>query len=343
MKEQLPKLIKWITNLLTDNFGTKMMALLLAIGIWVYVNQIRPEQPTLITAQLKLVVPSGMVGYAEDTDDGKPVTSIEITLEGPKGILSEITDDIICRHLVAPSGMGDNIPQVEEIKQSDFKLPSGANLPSEIIVKRLKPAKIRVWLMKETEKHLRIDTENCWTGKPASGYRVSEVRAEPAEIMVRGPKSVLEAKSSIGCIPIDVSGATASFERDGRIQPTIENKPVVASQNFKLIVTIAEELKEIVMKTDINIVLPPDFPYKVKVKPRQAEVRLKGPPESIRLLKPSHFNVFVNVNTIYDDISQLIPGRSYPGVSLEFQLTDKAPKGIILADPLKPVAVDITE
>ncbi|MBI4834871.1 MAG: hypothetical protein HY811_08660 [Planctomycetes bacterium] len=336
MKEQLPKLIKWIANLFTDNFGTKMMALLLAIGIWVYVNRLYTEPPKPVMAQLKLIVPSGMVGYAEDADDGKPVSSIEITLEGPRGILSEITDDITCRHRVAPT-MDDNIPQVEDIKESDFNLPSG------VMVKKMKPAKIRVWLMKEMEKYIIIDTDNCWSGKPSSGYRVSEVWAEPAEIMVRGPKSVLETKSSIGCIPVDVSGATASFEREGRIQPTIENKPVVASQNFKLVITIAEELKETVLKTDINIVLPQDFAYKVKVKPKQAEVRLKGPPESIRLLKPTHFNVFVNINTIYENIADLVPGRSYPGVSLEFQLTDKAPKGIILAEPLKSVTVDITE
>jgi YbbR domain-containing protein len=196
--------------------------------------------------------------------------------------------------------------------------------------------------MKEMEKNLRLDTEKCSVGEPAKGYRIVEIRTEPSEVLVRGPKYILQNRQFIPCAPIDISGATKSFSRAGKIPEAIDNMPVSTNDSFRIFVTVAEELVETTLKTNINILYPPDFAYQVKAKPQEIELKLKGPAESLKALKQTDFTVFVNMANLYSNPKDVKPG-SYPGVAVEFLLSEKAPRGIILPEPLSPVMIEISE
>ncbi len=50
-----------------------------------------------------------------------------------------------------------------------------------------------------------------WSGTPAVGYRLLNVRVEPNSLLVTGPPTVLESIRSISTEPIDISGLNASF------------------------------------------------------------------------------------------------------------------------------------
>jgi len=329
--------LKGLVKLITANLGTKLMALLMALFTWFYINQEYTERTDLLEIPLKLEVPEGVISQTEDLSKGGPIGSVKVSLEGPRGILQDIKTNIICRHKVVAGNLNDQpIPQIEEIKPSDF------NLPNSINVRIINPSKIKVWLMREMEKNLRLDAEKCSAGGPAKGYRIVEIKAEPSEILVRGPKYILQNRQSIPCAPVDISGATKSFSRAGKIAETIDNMPVSTNDSFRLMVTVDEGLVETTVKTNINILFPPDFAYQVKAKPQEIEVKLKGPAESLKALKKTDFNVFVNVANLYSNLKDVKPG-SYPGVTVEFQLSEKAPRGIILAEPLNPAMIEITE
>lgn len=200
--------------------------------------------------------------------------------------------------------------------------------------------------MKEEEKYLHVNTdkEKCLAGTVAKGYRVVEVKAEPSGIVVRGPKHILENRQTIPCVPVDVSGLSASFTRTGKINEIIDKTPVFTNDLFKLIVTIDEELVETVIKTNIAILIPHDFMYQVKTKPTEIELKLKGPAESIKALKKEHFKVFIDVSNLYSDYRELKAGSSYPGVKLGFQLGKEAPRNImVVEESLIPVTVEIAE
>lgn len=313
------------------------MALLMALFTWFYINQEYTDRIDLLEIPLKLEIPQGIISQTEDISKGGPISSIKISLEGPRSVLQDIKTNITCLHKVVAGSLNDQpIPQIEEIKQSDF------NLPNSINVRVINPSKIKVWLMKEMEKNLRLDTEKCSVGEPAKGYRIVEIRTDPSEVLVRGPKYILQNRQSIPCAPVDISGATKSFSRDGKITGVIDNMPVSTNDSFRLFVTVAEELVETTIKTNINILYPPDFSYQVKAKPQEIEVKLKGPAESLKALKKTDFTIFVNMANLYSNPKDVKPG-SYPGVAVEFQLSEKAPRGIILPEPLSPVMIEISE
>ena len=171
---------------------------------------------------------------------------------------------------------------------------------------------------------------------------MAEVRVEPSEILVEGPKHILETLQTINCVPIDISGSTKSFTREGQIVSMIQNRPVRAKDSFKIVVVIGKELSEREIKVNVNIVIPPDFPYNVKTKPSEIKFKVKGPSESIQRLSPNHFNVFVNVANIYPDISDLKPGR-YPGVAVEVKLSKDIPEGIVISEIIESIPVEIKE
>jgi len=326
----------FIFSLFTDNLGTKLMALLMALFTWFYINQEYTDRIESLDVPLKVDVAQGLIVQTHDLGN-RIIETVKISLEGPRGILQDAAQNIICRHKVIQTNLGEGpIVQIVELKQSDF------NLPNSIRIKSINPSKIEVVLMRETEKNLRIDTEKLFTGQVPKGYKIIEVKTEPSEILVKGPKHILHNRQLIPCQAIDISDVTRSFSRTGKIVESIDNLPVSTNDVFKITVTITEELVETTMKAGINVLLIPEFPFQVKAKPQEIEFKLKGPAESIKLLKKNDFNVFVNVASLYPNTKDVKPG-SYPGVNVEFQLSEKAPRGIILAEPLKPVMIEISE
>lgn len=326
-------LFKKITRFFTVNLGTKLMALLLAIFVWFYIQQEYTERSTSIEVPLKLETPAGVIAQAEDLKN-KPVNSVRIVLEGPQRAIDEISSDLTCHHKVAMTKLSpQSIPQIEDIKESDFKLP-----PS-LIIRKIDPPQIKVSLMKESKKYLKVETEKCWRGNPAKGYRLISVKSEPKEVLVRGPENILKNLNSIPCAPIDISSATSSFSQIGKIVPYINNKPVFTDDSFKLVVNISEEYGKIIIRTKINILIPPDFIYQAKTKPEEIEMTFEGPLESIKSLKKSQFTVFVDITNIYTNISDLKPG-TYSS-NLVFKLNENAPKEIKLAEPLRPIRIEI--
>jgi len=307
------------------------MALFLALVVWFYINQEYTDKLGPIDVPLKLEASSYVIGEIRDVNN-QPVKTVRVELEGPRGVLKEKPADIICRHKVIVTGMvEETFRQPEQIRESDF------NLPPSIKVKNITPSQIWVQLMKEEEKYLRVKSTGCTEGEPAKGYEITEVKAEPSEILVHGPKHILDKLSEIPTKPLDVSGATASFSRPGDIVETVEGLQVSTSDAFRIIVNIAEKPEEIILKdVEVKILQPSDFPYLVNTKPKQLDLKFKVPKG--RKIEKGQVELFVNVGKLYSEQKDIKPG-SFPGVQVEFNL----PPDIILAEPIKPVTIEISE
>lgn len=309
------------------------MALLLALMIWFYINQECTEKLKPIDVPLELDLPPKIIGQIEDLQ-GNPIDTVKVSFEGPSGFLKKERGEIICCHKVElASNIINSQPliQIEEIKEEDF------NLSAQVKIREISPRKIRIILMPEIQRNmtLKVNIDDCLAGNLAKGYEVVSVSAEPSQVLVHGPKHILQHHKEIPIVSIDISERTSSFTQPGRIVPTINKMPVWTKNEFTVTVNIKEQLFEQTFKAKINILLPPDFPYQVKTKPDELEIRLKGSALGIKRLKEHNIKVFVDVSSLYRNPKDIKPGNY--NIKVQF----RPPEGIILVEPLSPVTLII--
>ncbi|MEK7450200.1 MAG: YbbR-like domain-containing protein [Planctomycetota bacterium] len=338
MKKILPLLIKFFTY----NLGTKIMAVVLAGIIWFYFNYEYPDVlPEPLTIPLKLSLPPNIITTHIETPDGIPINQVKVILQGPRDLLNDIPPDILCLHKITGADASLNKPMVrtEEIMTGDF-----INLPPQIRIKSFEPAKIIVTIVKEDSKVMRIKTDDCLQGSVAEGYRITRIKASPSEILVRGPKNILDNYNEIVPRKINISGRTASFSQEGHIPDVLDGQKITMDDKFIVEVTIQDILVEKIFKSNINVLLPAEFPYKVKINPEQVDLKLKLPQSVIDKFNEHHFNLFINVTSLYSQISDVKAGMTY-NPSVEFRLTPDAPGRDRIEEPknLPQIKLDVLE
>lgn len=333
MKKIFNFLLQWI---ITDP-TTKIMALLLAVIVWFFLDHEyteRSKEP--IEVPLKLIVPDNIIALAKDLQ-GNPVDTIKIVLEGPRGVFKENPRDIVCWHKVeVPANFINEVTRIEDIKEKDF-----FNLPPRIKVRQIDPARILIILLEKGKRFMRLETKNRFKGVLPEGYEI-QVKTEPSEILVYGPKKIIALYKEIPIEPIDIEGRTSSFSLPGKIIKTLDGYPIWTEDSFIVRAEIIGGLEEKRIRSKINILQPQEFQYVVKIiKPTEIELKFKGPAEVIEDLKPHHVNVFVNISKLYSDPQNIKPGRFK--IQAEYSLAQDAPKDITLAEPLNQVTVEVTE
>jgi YbbR domain-containing protein len=87
------------------------------------------------------------------------------------------------------------------------------DLPRRLKVIRLEPPRLKVHLESIVARSLPVHVEVA--GLPPLGYTVAGTTVEPAEVKATGPASRVNDLKEIKTEPVDVSGATDTFQRDG--------------------------------------------------------------------------------------------------------------------------------
>ncbi|MFA5793747.1 MAG: hypothetical protein WC980_01560 [Candidatus Brocadiia bacterium] len=318
-------------KILTDNIGTKVTALILALLVWYYIG-LQLENPLDTTAQIKIEAPSQILSRVE-TLEGDPISELSIRLK--YAAKTEPPTNLICKHRIANLNP-DILNQmfIEELSAKDFKLAPGIKIVSIV------PSKIRVVLYKEGSKYMKIRTDNCLKGTPEKEYRVAGVRAEPSDILAKGPLHILNKYDSISIMKIDITGHKKTFSRTGQIDPLLDGEKIYSEDKFNVEVNIQAEMSDSVFQVPVKLLIPIDFPYQIQLKSKERGVKVKGPLSSIKLLKIQSMNLFVNVASLYNDIAEVKPPMSFTA-SLEFKLAPDAPKDIELAEPIEQITLDI--
>jgi YbbR domain-containing protein len=96
-----------------------------------------------------------------------------------------------------------------EVDLTRFDLPRGARVVSR------SPSRIDLSFDKRVAKDLRVKPD--LEGTPAKGYRIASVKADPPRVRVMGARSEMLRLAEVATETIDVSGATASVEKEVRV------------------------------------------------------------------------------------------------------------------------------
>jgi YbbR domain-containing protein len=178
---------------ITDNWLLKVVSLVFALVLWFFVMGERNlEIGYAVPLEIKNV-PKGMM-IANEVPN-----TVDVRLSGPRTMLMNL----------GPRDVGISV-DLSDLKAglTTFKrLEERLNIPTGIKVTRLSPAYIDLKLEPIRSKELPVRV--VLSGRPAEGFHVVVVTAEPASVAVEGAEGELNALREVATDAVDLSGASA--------------------------------------------------------------------------------------------------------------------------------------
>lgn len=244
------------------NLTYRIISILLAVTLWLWVTMDKnPSQEKV------LEVPLETRNLAEDLVVAEQPDSVTIRVEGPKKIVDELTSrDVKAYVNLEKAVIGSNLITVEVI------VPSGVQLVST------NPSKVSITVDHISEIQLPVDL--IINGEPSPGFVKLEADLNPSQVIIQGPKSLLETVSQV-FVEVNVEGATESLteklpikirDHSNRlIQDLLRTKP----EYVEVYVPILKEQPSQKFLVRPSIVGKPGSGYQIKrvaVEPQMVEV-----------------------------------------------------------------------
>jgi len=186
-----------IRKVFLEDWGLKLLALAIALALWVGVTGLSTPTVRRFTVPL---VPSA-ANNVEVTN--QLISDVDVVLSGDKRELDRLNrSDLTAILELSDVPAGDRVVSLS---------PDNVyvNLPQGIKLTEVQPGRIAVNLEAVEEKD--VDVEPQVTGKPVEGFEVYSATAVPARIRVRAPSSVIKGMDSISTDAVDLTGKKDGF------------------------------------------------------------------------------------------------------------------------------------
>ncbi|TLD40793.1 MAG: putative secreted protein associated with spyDAC [Candidatus Jettenia ecosi] len=325
-----------IKKIFTGNILTKLMALVMAVALWLYAINRHTGDVTEVV-KLNILVPHGVAIVEQDAEE------ITIHLRGPQNIIDGLTSMIKEQKIQATYTIEESRTEIEDQeKQTILISREHLNIPNDVKLMGLYPDKVDVVLSKLQQKRLKVNIQK--KGEPAIGYSVANEFVFPSEIEVTGPLNTLKEASSINTVPVDIDGITIEQNRtfpwrigiDKKITVTRGDKsisvPVECKEDVRVWLQIVEQQDtKFFEKIKIKVMSPADYPYEIKLQDEFTNIKVKGP--KLVLDKLNNENIL-----LYIDVTSLKPPGPYKQ-PIKYVL----PKNVELFDKLPEAHLDIRE
>jgi hypothetical protein len=190
--------LRWVT----DNFLWKLLALAIAVAIWMLVAS-EPELSTFATVRLEFK------NLPDDLEiSSEPVSTVSLELRGPSGELRSVAE---------PYGLGSVRPAVvldmSGVQPGERTFPIGdgnVRLARGVHLVRAIPPDVHFQFERRAVRTVAVVPR--FRGEGTGGYTVAQVSVEPKQIEIVGPASRVARASEAVTDPVDVSGVVGSQE-----------------------------------------------------------------------------------------------------------------------------------
>ena len=195
---------RWLHDLVFADWGLKVVAFLIALGLWLAVTgQRAPATARMRGVPLLFVLPPDM----EVSND--PREDVEVTLRGSRRTLDAVraAGDLAVTYDASAQRPGER--QVRLTPASiRLELPDGVSREG-LTVERIEPATVPLRLERRVERE--VEVEPRIEGRPAEGYEVLGVESRPARVRVRGPENHVGALQKVPTESVLLEGHTGNF------------------------------------------------------------------------------------------------------------------------------------
>jgi YbbR domain-containing protein len=213
--ERLKVLLGALLRLVFHNLLTKLLCLLMAFLLYLYVNTSENIDRDFTLPLSIANRPAQMLVTSQSASD------VHVVVYGPRAKMDQLkaSDLMVTLSLRDSQGSGE---VVFPVYTDQVETPPG------IRVRSIEPAsvtlKLEAIVPRTVEIHAGID------GVPKEGYEVASVQVSPPRIEVAGPPSVLSAMQTLETESVDIAGMTGSFkQRVGFRTPNLVSLPVQRS------------------------------------------------------------------------------------------------------------------
>ncbi|HVG28683.1 MAG TPA: CdaR family protein [Pyrinomonadaceae bacterium] len=192
---------RWLHDLLFADWGLKLLALAVSLGLWFAVTGQRvPATARLRRVPLRFVLPNDV----EISND--PREEVDVTLRGGKQVLNSLrSQDVVVTFDASGYSPGERLVRLAR-ESVTLELPEGAG---EVSVERIEPSTVPLRLERRAERE--VEVEPRLEGSIPEGYELLGVEARPARVRVRGPESRLNEVKKAPTETILLDGKTAGF------------------------------------------------------------------------------------------------------------------------------------
>ena len=243
---------------LRRNAGLRIISVLLAIGLWIFVNagQRGSLESFNVPVSYRDLPPHLIITNLHPQ-------SVKVEVSGPRTLLS----------LIDPSRLTLRLDLTGvTVGQASFKIsPEAFNVPRQTTVVGIAPSQIVLdvdkIITRDVPVHLSL------TGTPATGYRVLSTEVNPRTVTVRGPSKELARIDEVESEPIDLSGTTANLGRmvplaapfgSARIDPAQVSANVVVGP-----IVVEKEFRAVAIQVRDN-----DYPFRIE--PAHVNLTVRG-------------------------------------------------------------------
>jgi len=189
-------MIKLAFDFLTNNLGTKLISLLIAFVIWVYVLE---SQQVEVAVQVP-------VQYLTDSNmavTSNRVTELDVLVAVPKAFLRLINQQSVVQ--VNLTGY-----KVGTLSYRFF--PENLTLPPGTRVLSIKPEQVKLNL--EEVKKVSIPVRLELAGTPPPNFKIGKAWVEPPSVLVSGAESKIREIKEVLSRPVNVTGAEADIDTE---------------------------------------------------------------------------------------------------------------------------------
>jgi YbbR domain-containing protein len=297
----------------TRNLSLKLLSLLIAFGLWSFVNfGERDTEDTLkVPLELRNIPPQLMITSPRND-------FVDLRVVGPRTLLGRIDRNRLALPLDL-SGVKPG-PAVFRVGAEALALPRGVR------VVRINPAQVTIEL--ERISHKTVPVRLRLVGKPATDLQVTDTKVSPEMVQVSGPASDIENISIVPTQAIDISKLSAgTIERELPLETVGDYVSFSASR-----VAVQVRIEEIAMTREfkrVGIEIRGGAPG-MKTNPETLRVVIRGPKRIVSSLELGGQGAYV-------DLSDAVSGDPKPVIELPegVEIVAMEPETVKLLTPAK--------
>ena len=184
------------TGLLTRNPGLKALAFVIAVALWILVSG---EEESVRVYN----VPLDFTNAGDRMLAGDTPGTVQVRIRGSESVLRSLAED----DLRIPIDLSSAPAPRRMIQRLDPGSVQG--VPSGAAVESVSPDHVKLVIERKVSRVINVSAR--LEGRPAPGYRTTEVDLSPDHVTVEGPEGEVSRISLVFTQPIPIQGKRETF------------------------------------------------------------------------------------------------------------------------------------
>lgn len=263
-----------IVALAGSNFGLKVLALVIALGLWLAGHR-DIERAIEVPVEFRNI-PSDLMVMDNRVD------YVILRLAGPRNLVSTIDSDDLKFSL-----------DLAEARSGAVSYPLGPNsfnIPRGVTVARITPPVIHLRLEPVMKRSLPVAVR--FSGKLPAGFKIAQTVVQPESVSVQGPAEEVGRLAAAETVPIDLDEKPGVVKRKARL--AAHGRPYSFMPD-QVDISVTLEIDAISREFARVEVRARDFAGSYSVAPKSVYLKLSGPRNALGMLQLGVDQVYLNL------------------------------------------------